>query len=165
MEFSDFEQLVEELEKARRQRSLRIIGVEGHSTSGKTCLAERIGARLRLEVIGTDAFLQEGCETKRYIECLETKELETAVSVAARPLIIEGIALADSLEEIGATADLTVYCKRISSAGLWVDDLLNYQTEGVPNPNLSMVDHWAVEYHLRRDPVANTDLIFRWVES
>jgi hypothetical protein len=165
LEVSDLEEVLKEIEEARSKALLTAIGVEGYSTSGKTWLAEKICVRFGWTVLGTDAFLRRDCETQRYIECLDTEKLERAVSKAAPPLVIEGIALADSLDRIGLAADLTVYCKRISPAGLWVDDLLNHITEGVPNPDLSMVDYWAVEYHLRKDPVAGADLVFRWVEA
>jgi hypothetical protein len=165
LEVSDLDEVLQEIEKARSKAPLAVIGVDGHSTSGKTCLAEKICVCFGWTVLSTDAFLQRECETKRYIECLDAKRLERAVSDAVRPLVIEGIALADSLDRIGMAADLTVYCKRISRAGLWVDDLLNHTTEGEPNPDLSMVDYWAVEYHLRKDPVAEADLVFSWVEA
>jgi hypothetical protein len=165
MEVSDLDEVLKGIEKARSKALLTVIGVEGHSTSGKTWLAEQICVRFGWTVLSTDAFLHEGCETKRYIECLDTEKLERAVSEATRPLVIEGIALADSLDRIGLAADLTVYCKRISPAGLWVDDLLNHTIGGVPNPDLFTVDYWAVEYHLRKDPVAGADLVFRWVEA
>lgn len=165
LEVSDLVEVLDEIERRHSQGPLGVIGVEGHSTSGKTCLAEKIGSRFGWTVLGTDAFLEEGCVTQQYTQCLDANRLDEAVSGAARPLVIEGIALADSLQLIGAPPDLTVYCKRISPAGLWVDDPLNHTADGVPNQDLSMVDHWAVEYHLRRDPVNEADLVYSWVES
>lgn len=165
MEFSDLDRLAAAIQKERQRRPIEVLAIEGHSTSGKSHLAAALGDRLGMAVVSTDRFLSPGCETCRYVECLDLARLKSAVLGMDAPCIIEGIAAAESLGLIERSADLTVYCKRITAAGLWADDLANYLVQGRPAPDLSMVDRWSVEYHLRRDPEKNSELVYRWVEE
>jgi hypothetical protein len=162
VETSDFTTIVDHIRTQISLGGIRVIGVEGFPTAGKSTLVRKLAAEIRCACVHTDDFLQPGCREPAYIRCLDLKRLGARVDQEPEPVLIEGIGLLDSLDAIGRGRDLGVYVKRMTQAGLWADDLANYSVDGQPLEGISQVDYWAVEYHLRRHPHVDPDVMFAY---
>ncbi len=154
------------LRATRSSRSI-FVGVEGHSTSGKTTLAKDLADLTAGKWFGTDTYGRQRRSGENYPDLIDVERLGHDIALAfAYPLVvIEGICLRDVLDRAGLQPDAFVYVKRISPAGLWVDDLANHVISGEPNPELSWVDTQSVLYHLRRSPLEQADLTYLYLET
>jgi hypothetical protein len=134
-----------------------VVAVEGHSLSGKSTTSRHLAAALSWQLIGTDAFAQQGCKAPTYVACLDVGRL--AVAIAGRgqaPLLVEGICVRDTLEAVDVVPSLYVYIKRITQAGRWAED-----PESAPSlSDLSLVDRWSATYHSRAKPLERADIVF-----
>ena len=139
-----------------------LVGVEGHSTAGKSTLATDLGHRLDGRVFSTDGYVEATREVETYVEMLRLDEL--ARDLAAAPdsfVVVEGICLRPTLRATPCgRARLFVYCKRITQAGLWADELENYFEDGNPASWLSWVDRQSVIYHTEERPDEKADVVF-----
>jgi hypothetical protein len=138
-----------------------LVGIEGHSTSGKTMLAKALATVGGGAFFSTDGYARQRRPGERYQDLVDLARLRRDVSATGGSLIlIEGICLRDVLDAAGLRTDTSVYVKRISPAGLWADDPENYVTDGVPSLDLSWVDEQAVSYHVRTSPLERADYVY-----
>lgn len=146
-----------------------LIGIEGHSTSGKTTLAIRLATVFDGACISTDNYIDRQSDAEAYSDrILVAKLLEeiTRLRKTARVVFVEGICLRDSLRRVSIAPTTFIYCKRITQAGLWADDPLNYlDKKGLPLSTLSTVDRMSVEYHLRTLPLEKADIVYARQEA
>src|SRR2546426_5365243 len=113
--------------------------------------------------IGTDGFVDKDRNADTYVDHIVLDKLAAALNQLRRehPVVfVEGICLRDTLRSLNVTPQAFVYCKRISQAGLWADDLENYLEKGSLRSDLSWVDQQSVVYHARARPLENADLVY-----
>jgi hypothetical protein len=162
-EFVDLASLVLALQQEIAPGEGAIIAIEGHSTSGKTTLGEDLAERLSAASLSTDAYARPESTARSYVERLQHDQLRADLDrlmVNRALIVIEGIALRDTLRKVSAVPQVFVYVKRMSPAGLWADDLENYLESGRPAGWLSWTDRQSVEYHLRESPHERADMVY-----
>ena len=167
LDISDLKSLVAAIRPHVSSRGT-LIGVEGHSTSGKTTLSKTLADQLGGTVVSTDDYVDSGSNHDSYPRRIRLGELrkDLAHVRSLQPVVFfEGICLRRTLELISLVPKIFVYCKRISRAGLWADDPQNHTENGRPLPGLSWVDLQSVVYHLRAKPLENADLVYAWQEE
>jgi hypothetical protein len=161
---SDFPTLVTTLRARIGGTPAAIIGIEGHSTSGKTTLATDLALACGGERISTDMYVDRQSDALAYSDRIFSEKLLTDLARLRREktvVFIEGICLRDTLRLVGIAPESFIYCKRITQAGLWADDPLNYvDAHGRPQSTLSTVDGMSVEYHLRVFPLEKADIVY-----
>lgn len=123
-----------------------LVGIEGHSTSGKSTLGKKLALLSGESLFSTDEYARQRKKNDAYPDLVDVERLKRDVkAVSGRSLsFIEGICLRDVLESAGLKPDVFVYIKRITQAGLWADDPENYVSNGKPNSGLSWVDGQSV---------------------
>lgn len=162
-EFTDIASLVVALQDGIVQGKGAVVAIEGHSTSGKTTLSKALSERLNAVPLSTDAYARPGSTAGGYVERMEHERLGADVDrmVANGALVlIEGIALRDTLRKVSTVPYVFIYVKRITPAGLWADDPENYLKAGRPASWLSWTDRQSVEYHLRESPHERADMVY-----
>ena len=158
------DELIVALRKLRNAGRTLVVGIEGHSTSGKTTLGKLLAIRFAAPHVGTDSYVDRDKDADSYVGILDLPRFKTAVQ--AEPgkhdfLFIDGICLRDTLAQCGLRAGVFVYCRRITQAGLWADDPQNSTHQGRPNrDDPSWVDWQSTDYHLREHPVERADLVY-----
>ena len=145
----------------------RVIGIEGHSTSGKSHLGKELANASGATLISTDTYARERQHGDRYQDLIDLARLRADVVVGSerRFVFVEGICLRDVLNAADVKPDLFVYIKRITAAGLWADDPENYLTDGRPNPDLSWVDRQSALYHIQHSPLEFADFVYERREA
>jgi hypothetical protein len=143
-----------------------LLGVEGTSQSGKSRLASDLAPHLDAHVIRTDDYYKQGVLGERYQEGLRKQDLRREIlrhRTSGDNIIVEGICLRDTLDSLEVAADLFIYCKHISSAGIWhgdpdfsdPDDFDLTFTQG-------RIDWWSYQYHKRLAPHMCADIVYEW---
>lgn len=164
IEVSGFPKLVTMLRRRVGETPGSVIGIEGHSTSGKTTLATDLALACTGERISTDMYVDRGSSANAYADRVLYEKLNADLArlrLENTLIFIEGICLRDTLRRIALSPQTFVYCKRMTQAGLWADDPLNYVDEhGLPQSTLSTVDGMSVEYHLRVCPLEKADIVY-----
>lgn len=152
-----------------RLRSLSpaaIAGLEGFSGSGKTHLADRLGALVPVAVCHVDSFAKKFDQPPTYIECLDIAGLRRALEQReqSRPTVVEGICLRDVLAHVGQSPAILIYLRRIGRNGLWHDGL---HLEGFEaGQGDTREPHRSdLEYHVRVRPHEQADLVYERVEN
>jgi hypothetical protein len=159
-ELYDVESLAIEITR-RSNRDRHLVGIEGHSTAGKTTLAKSVQARLSAGLVRPDChlvrFSSDADQDQNYVERLDLvgldRDLSAKVSLHS-VVIIESICLREVLRQLGVDADIFVYCKRISPAGIWQDDPAFGHQGG------NWADRQSRLYHREESPLENADLVF-----
>jgi len=144
-----------------------LIGIEGHSTAGKTTLSTAFAAAIGGAAIATDNYIDRDSNANNYADRIQLEKLRLALTESRRShqaVLIEGICLRDTLQRLELVPQAFIYCKRISQGGLWADDPENYLDDGSPRSDLSWVDRQSVVYHLLARPLENADLVYAWQE-
>lgn len=162
-EFVDFASLVIALQTEIVPTDATVIAIEGHSTTGKTTLSRDLAERLNGVSLSTDAYARPESTAGSYVERIQHERLRADLDqlIANRSLVVvEGIALRDTLRRISAAPHVFIYVKRITPAGLWADDLENYLQDGRPAAWLSWTDRQSVEYHIRESPHERADIVY-----
>jgi hypothetical protein len=156
-----------------RTRSTRgsnvIVGIEGASTAGKTTTANQVAQELGGTPIHTDQFYNKGVTGPRYQDGLRLEEMAETIARLANhtgPIVVEGICLRETLQSLGRIPSIMVYCKKISSAGVWHDDPeLNGDHDPESGFVQERVDCWWFDYHKRAKPLELADVVFQWSET
>ena len=142
------------------------VGIEGHSTSGKTTLGKALAHASGGRLVSTDKYARQRRPGDTYATLIDVdglrRDLDTLAS--AQGILIEGICLRDVAERCELQPAVFIYVKRISAAGLWVDDPENHTTDGKPNSDLNWVDRESVLYHLTQSPLERADYIYVYRE-
>lgn len=97
---------------------LNRIGIDGVDGTGKSFLAEHLGAQLNIPVINRDSHIVQnmGC----YVAALRSGEVAEMARRHKR-FIVEGVCLLDAIEVADITIDKSIYIKRMH-LGLWSDE-------------------------------------------
>ena len=158
------DELIVALRKLRNAGRTLVVGIEGHSTSGKTTLGKLLAIRFAAPHVGTDSYVDRDKDADSYVGILDLPRFKAAVQAELGKydfLFIDGICLRDTLAQCGLRAGVFVYCRRITQAGLWADDPQNSTHQGRPNrDDPSWVDWQSTDYHLREHPVERADLVY-----
>ena len=81
-------------------------------------------------------------------------------------IVVEDIVVRDTLDSVRRTADVHIYCKRVSPAGVWNGDPEHDLMLGNPSSlSEARIDAWSHEYHLRRRPQERATYMFERVED
>ena len=164
VEIRSFDELVARIHEIAVSRPVRIIGIEGFTTAGKTYLGRNLAARLPARLISIDLFLMRRIPS--YVADLDLRKLQGEIDATIQSnhsLILEAICLRDVISRISLPAvDLFIYVKRLSSnTGAWHDgyDLEDFD-QGQWNvaglePHLS-----DFQYHHRTRPHKRADLVY-----
>lgn len=160
--------LINALLAARTRETPLIIGVEGASGSGKTSLAKLVATE-PAQIISTDAYYETGVKGQKYLDGIKletlSEDLRQSISAYER-VVVEGICLRDTLAKVGVSPNLFIYCKRISSAGIWNDDPQFHS----PIPEVArfaqaLIDSWSHQYHVESEPHLVADIVYEWREG
>jgi hypothetical protein len=141
-----------------------VLGVEGASFAGKTCLARQLAGASSAVVVSTDPYYRRGFKGRRYSEGLRLEDLRHDVErhlAEESFLVVEGLCLRDTLVGLPLEPDAFVYCKRVSAAGIWHDDP-EFQSMPAPDTDSvqALIDRWSLEYHQRTKPHEKADFTF-----
>jgi len=160
----DYNDLREFIGRIPRGLELHICSIDGHRGSRKSWVATRLAKDLGLPCISTDAYRIRKREGLPYVDQLSVEALaaEVARYNGSTLILLEGICIGWTLQRMHLTASTRVYCKRMTQAGLWADDLENYVTDGTPDSGLSPFDTEVVVYHLETWPDLNANVIYPW---
>ena len=148
--------------RIREKGTMRIVGIEGFCSSGKTSLGKRLAAQLNACFVSTDCFVQRG--DRYYVDLLNADELKKVITEALRLhqlVILEGICLRDVISRVlPMTADLFIYVKKLSGEGtwhdgFWLEEFEQDVSEHKPEPHLS-----DYKYHVRTRPHEHGDFIY-----
>jgi len=146
-----------------------IAGLEGFCGSGKTKLADQLGAQVPMYVCHVDSFAKKFDQPPPYTECLDLTALRRALEQReeSRPTFVEGICLRDVLALVDLSPAIFVYLKRIGQNGLWYDGLRLEDFEaGQPIPGDMDEPHRSdLEHHARVRPHVQAELIYERVED
>lgn len=147
----------------RDQSRTAVIGVDGFMSSGKSTLSRELARQLGAVHLEIDHYADPAREATSYIGKLRVSELAadfTTLSLANASLIIEGVCLRRVLCAIGVRADVFVYVKRLSQAGLWHDGLHleDFASETPDSDDWLNTD--VNSYHLICRPHERADIIF-----
>jgi hypothetical protein len=162
--------LLAELHRRRPTNSSIVVGIEGASFAGKTTLARQLSAGPNAFRISTDCFRIAGRTGSRYTDGIDAVGFGsdlTKLRSRFDVVVVEGICLRDTLELVNQTADLAVYCKRLSAVGVWNDDpaLFSDRELSADCGGQVRIDRWSVEYHQRQRPIERADFIYERVED
>lgn len=146
-----------------------LIGIEGFSWSGKTYLADQLGADLKAAVIHLDDFCTPRSQPPPYAEGINIDRLAHALHDAStnNPTVVEGICLREVLKACRIFADIHVYIKRVGNNNIWYDGfhLENYES-GRINPGDDLEPHLSdFNYHSSYRPHEHADFVFYRVEE
>ena len=95
---------------------VRVVGIDGFPTSGKTPLARRLSSALSLPQVDVDPHLREGRTS--FSGGLEVESLRAAIDAASRPLLVSSVCLLAVAERLALDVDRLIYVKRVSN-GYW----------------------------------------------
>ena len=109
-----------------------LVAVDGTHGSGKSHLADELGALLGIDVLHLDDFVAKN--QGDYVRNIDFASVSTAIS-AAPALIVEGICVLQILEALRLAEDAFVYVKRVAH-GYWID-------EDDLNPQIPIDEHLA----------------------
>ena len=159
--------LINALLAARTRETPLIVGVEGASGSGKTSLAKLVATE-PAHAISTDAYYETGVKGQKYLDGIKletlSEDLRKSISAYER-VVVEGICLRDTLAKVGVSPNLFIYCKRISSAGIWNDDpQFHSPISEVAKCTQGLIDCWSHEYHVESEPHLVADIVYEWRE-
>lgn len=163
LEFDDRDYLAQSVLERVRSRDKVVIGIDGATGAGKTCLAKSFREDLGVPLLCMDDYVAK--KRGAYVGCLRGKELRCAVDEALEKtgmVIVEGVCLLEILERIEVTVCVHVYVKRISAVGLWCDFDICDQELSRDKPN---VENEVACYHRRFLPHEQADFVYRRVES
>lgn len=145
-----------------------LVAIEGFMSSGKSSLADALGAELDATVVHTDNFVVPGDESLPYPERLNYELLAASLRGASATLI-EGICLRQVLGRLNAVPTTFVYVKRISSNGLWHDrfHLEEYEEEEEENVQsvITEPEKSDLNYHASVRPHEHANIVFQRVEA
>lgn len=142
-----------------------IVTIDGHPGSGKSTLASALMETLGCGVLGTDTYVQKERDGERYVDLLDGKQLQSdfeSLCVRHSTVLVEGVCIQDTLERLGQSADLLVYCKRITQAGLWADDPTFDRHPERSRDSPGWLDSVVYQYHLRVCPHGRADVIIEY---
>lgn len=105
---SGHEELLSELEKLVLPWRKLTIAVDGITGSGKSCLSRYLAWQLDIPAIDTDMFRIRSDEQPSY-RYSELENLIQARHEMNRPVILEGIFMCHTLEQLGIEADFLIY--------------------------------------------------------
>lgn len=141
-----------------------LVAIEGFMCSGKSFLANALGAELGGTVVHTDDFVGPGNQSLPYPQRIRYRLLAT--SLRSDPItLIEGICLRQVLARANAEATIFIYVKRLSSNGLWNDGfhLEDFQENAqsvLTEPGMS-----DLHYHATIRPHDLADIVFCRAET
>jgi hypothetical protein len=107
-----------ELADLLRNAGVSLVAVDGSHGSGKSHLANELGALLGMDVLHLDDFVAKN--QGDYVRNINFASVSAALSVTPA-LIVEGICVLQILEIVGVTEDAFVYVKRMAH-GNWLDE-------------------------------------------
>jgi hypothetical protein len=119
-------------------------------------------------VVSTDDYANSSSTAYEYPERLDLDRLRRELSAATSEhpvVVVEGVCLRWVLQELGIAPSIFIYCKRISTAGLWTDDPANYVKGGALTEGLNWADGQSVGYHNRECPLERADIVFSRTEE
>ena len=134
----------------------------------KTSLAKLVATE-PAQIISTDAYYETGVKGQKYLDGIKletlSEDLRQSISAYER-VVVEGICLRDTLAKVGVSPNLFIYCKRISSAGIWNDDPQFHS----PIPEVArfaqaLIDSWSHQYHVESEPHLVADIVYEWREG
>jgi hypothetical protein len=166
--FRDLASLTTQLLRHRVHGCATLVGVEGHSESGKSALAKALSATPSWTRISTDGYLCQSSHANTYAARIDRTSLSAAVDAATAShalVLIEGICLRDIMGALNLTPAAYVYCKRLSENGMWRDDPSDWQPQSSDLNVLGGVDGQSQAYHLRVDPLGHADYAYEWRDS
>lgn len=171
--FSDYRALLSRLRVLIRNRSVRIIGIEGFKGAGKSCLAKMLGNDVNLAVLETDEYLcsvlyrdslpYEYDKSSHYVDGLDLEVLAEKLNTQLAThgiVVVEGICLRDTLAKIQYKADLTIYVEyrirqmHAQNIQRHMDDFKNYRKFKRAD------DYDQIEYQCRIKPNLTADISF-----
>jgi hypothetical protein len=145
----------------------QVVAIEGHTGAGKSCLAQKVGISMSVSVISTDDYLVPSRAANDYAEMLDRDSIvrdvqrELASATSVNPFVlIEGICLRVVLRQVEISPSIFVYCKRISVAGLWQDDPVNFAIGDLPSDDAGWAHRRSVAYHRSECPLEHADIVF-----
>lgn len=108
----------EDLMSILRDKNPRIVGIDGVTDTGKSCLARRISDELHYVVLEFDNF-RSSSERRNGIPSYELgphdikliQEVGNLILKKGRNIIIEGVLLLKMIRETGFTIDFLIYCQ------------------------------------------------------
>lgn len=136
--------------------------------SGKTTLAFELAELLGGIRVGLDSYLHTDRDGTKYVDELRHSYLKSDLAklkAAFSFVVVDGICLREALDKVHHTADLFVYVKRISKAGIWHDEmhLEDYESgECIPESWLQLND---LSYHLERRPHETAAITYERIEA
>jgi hypothetical protein len=154
--------LIVALRKLRNGRTL-VVGIEGHSEAGKGFLCQALANRLAAAHIKTDSYVHRDKEADSYVGRLDLPRFNAAVQAAFGKydfLFIDGICLRDTVAQSGLRVGAFVYCRRITEAGFWGNEVLARAKPNRADPAGAWVDWWSTDYHQREHPLERADLVY-----
>jgi hypothetical protein len=168
--FRDEAQLAEAIRGRIAGHHRALIGVDGAYGSGKSTVAEKIAADLGGIAFEIDRYTQQNGQP--YQQQLRYADIQSDLGTLCaqdKPLILDGACLLHVLNQIGVTADVLVYVKRLDDSGIWHDeDTCDPAWINLSSPMLNMpgaeLDREVAGYHLEHDPLDKADLHFLRIE-
>ena len=155
------------LAKLVRERTARIVAVDGLDGAGKTTLARRLAVELEGTTLDVDEYLDKN--QGYYVRALRLGDLKSAIDAAKplnRPLLISGACLLDVLSRVSVEPDMVVYVeKRSHNSDLPCDlDILDSEERGDISHLAEMgfrdLELEQGRYHADFKPRARAEVIF-----
>ena len=159
--FTEYPDLHDHIASLRASGGSIICSIDGHRQSGKTSLADRLALHLQAKAIHTDGFRIPRREGQPYVDQLSLEELAGEFGTEGL-ILVEGICVGWTMKRLKLSVPHRLYCKRMTDAGLWADDTLNFLVDGVPDSGLSPFDQEVVRYHLESEPDAHATVVYAW---
>lgn len=160
---------VDELLQLVRPIRRGIVSIDGCAGCGKTSLMRELASSLRCGTIDLDHFIKR--KRGRFMRALRLNELRTALERADTELVLlAGVCAIEALNEVGRSAELSVYVQRISKSGVPGDQpIIDAEEEGSDEPLQpdlpGALDRELKSYHARFRPRRSADVVFYRTEA
>lgn len=163
--------LIDSIVELRQQLSSlgsgALVGIEGFMSSGKSHLANQLGAVLGCHVVHTDDSVLPGDESLPYLDRLNYVSLKYSLvnaKVGSTLILVDGICLRQVLSRLQFKAAAFVYVKRMAKNGLWHDGFHLEDFEGEAQSAAEEPEKSDLSYHAKERPHERADFVFHRVE-
>ena len=138
-----------------------LVMIDGCTLAGKTWLAHDLADRLSAVAIDADDFIKRRQDA--FVDALRAGRLKAAVDAAlasSKIVLLSGVCARDVADRAALSPTLYVYVQRNTTVGVVADmDIIDAE-DGLLNEVLHPLDAEIADYHYRRQPRKNADIVY-----